>query len=257
MIQLSVENITAYILVFARMAGMIALNPLLSRRNLTSRVRMGLILGLTLLLTPVIDQSALQVTGTFELILCIGRELFAGFVLSYVFGVFYYLLFFAGDLMDVQFGLSMAKVFDPGTNIQVSVSGNIISILFIFYVFATDSHLLLIQLFASSYDVLPVGIQSIHLDISGFAITLFTTAMSLIIRLTLPFIAVEFIIEMAMGILMKLIPQIHVFVLNIQLKLFVALLMLFAFAQPVADFMDRYVSIMFQNLQQALITLAG
>ena len=254
---LTFENIAAYILVFTRMVGMIALNPLLSRKNLTSRVRMGLILGMTLLLTPVIDQSAIHINGSFELVISMGRELFAGFLLSYVFGVFFYLLFFAGDLMDVQFGLSMAKVFDPGTNIQVSVSGNIMSVLFIFYVFATDSHLLLIHLFASSYDILPVGIQSINPNITGFAITLFTTAMSLIIRLTLPFIAVEFIIEMSMGVLMKLIPQIHVFVLNIQLKLFVALLMLFAFAQPVADFMDNYVSIMFRNLQQALTALAG
>lgn len=254
---LSFENITAYILVFTRMAGMIALNPLLSRRNLTSRVRMGLILGMTLLLAPVIDKTALNITDTFGMVMSMGRELFAGFVLSYVFGVFFYLLFFAGDLMDVQFGLSMAKVFDPGTNIQVSVSGNILSIMFIFYVFATDSHLVLIHLFASSYEILPVGIQSISPNIPGFALTLFTTAMSLIIRLTLPFIAVEFIIEVSMGILMKLIPQIHVFVLNIQLKLLVALFMLFVFAQPVADFMDNYVSIMFSNIQQALITLAG
>ncbi len=254
---LSFENITAYILVFVRMAGMIALNPLLSRRNITTQVRMGLVLGMALLIAPGVDKTALAVTNTFGLIMSMGRELFVGFVLSYVFGVFYYLLFFAGDLMDVQFGLSMAKVFDPGTNIQMSVSGNILSLFFIFYVFATDSHLLLINLFASSYEILPVGVQSINLDISGFAITLFATAMSLVIRLTLPFIAVEFIVEMAMGILMKLIPQIHVFVLNIQLKLLIALFMLLVFAQPVADFMDRYVSIMFRNMQQALTALAG
>lgn len=254
---LSLDHLTAYILVFTRMAGMIALNPILSRKNITSRVRMALILGMTLLLAPVINKSALDITDTFGLVMSMGRELFAGYVLSYVFGVFYYLLFFAGDLMDVQFGLSMAKVFDPGSNIQISVSGNILSLIFIFYVFATDSHLLLIRLLVSSYEVLPVGIQSINPDILGFALLLFTSAMSLIIRLTLPFIAVEFIIEMAMGILMKLIPQIHVFVLNIQLKLFVALFMLFVFAQPVADFMDNYVSIMFRNMQQALITLAG
>jgi flagellar biosynthetic protein FliR len=44
----------------------------------------------------------------------------------------------------------MAKVFDPGTSIQMSISGNIFSLLFVLFLFVTDSHLVLIRLFASS-----------------------------------------------------------------------------------------------------------
>ena len=45
-------NLTVYILVFARMCGLVALNPVISRRNVPVRVRMALILGLTLILAP-------------------------------------------------------------------------------------------------------------------------------------------------------------------------------------------------------------
>ena len=46
-------------------------------------------------------------------------------------------------------GLSMAKAFDPGTNIQTSVSGKLFELLFIMYFFATDSHLTFIRIMAS------------------------------------------------------------------------------------------------------------
>jgi flagellar biosynthetic protein FliR len=59
--------------------------------------------------------------------------------------------------MDTHFGMSMAKVFDPGTSIQMSVSGTFLNILFLLYIFCTDSHLLLIRIFADSFQVLPAG----------------------------------------------------------------------------------------------------
>ena len=60
-----------------------------------------------------------------------------------------------------------------------------------------------------------------------------------------------------MGVLMKLIPQIHIFVINIQFKMILGLLLLLAFAGPVASFTDNYMRIMFENLQYAFSALAG
>ncbi len=54
-----------------------------------------------------------------------------------------------------------------------------------------------------------------------------------------------------MGVLMKLIPQIHVFVINIQFKLLLGILMLLAFSSPIASFIDNYMRIMLENLQRA------
>ena len=73
-------------------------------------------------------------------------------------------------------------------------------------------------------------------------------------NLALPFVAAEFVIEVAMGILMKLIPQMHVFVINIQLKILVGIFLLLAFAQPIGDFMDRYMEAMLHSVE-TLLTL--
>lgn len=244
-------NSAAWLLVFARMGGLLGMNPLLARRNVPAPVRAGLTFLLTALIAPGITVTGLAAENSLELAVGMVGELLVGFCCGYVFQIFYYMLFFAGDLMDTHFGMSMAKVFDPGTSIQMSVSGTFLNILFLLYIFSTDSHLLLIRIFADSFQVLPAGAFSFSQESARFFIDLFVSTFSLALRLVLPFMAAEFVLELSMGVLMKLIPQIHIFVINIQFKMLLGLILLLAFAGPVASFVDNYMLLMLQNLQYA------
>ncbi|MEG0853961.1 MAG: flagellar biosynthetic protein FliR, partial [Angelakisella sp.] len=212
-------------------------------------------LCLTLMIAPNIPPA--PDFTPFETAFAIFREIFVGFVCGFVFQIFYLLLFFVGDFIDMQFGLSMAKVFDPGTNIQASISGKFFDIMFVLYFFATGSHLVMLKLFASSYLILPAGAQGMTLNAAKFVIEVFIAAFSLVIRLALPFVIAEFTVEMAMGVLMKLIPQIHVFVINMQIKVGLGLLLLILFAQPVSSFIDNYTVLMLENMQRAIYALAS
>lgn len=257
MIDSILSNTTVWLLVFARMGGLLGMNPLFARRNVPSAVRAGLTFLMTMLVAPGIDASGVIAGNSLDLFLGLLRELFVGLACGFVFQIYYYMLFFAGDVMDTQFGLSMAKVFDPGTNIQMSISSNLINILFILFIFATNSHLLLIQIFTTSFQILPLGSASFSPECAQFFWELFISAFSMGLRLALPFIAAEFVLELSMGVLMKLIPQIHVFVINIQFKILLGVLLLLAFASPIASFTDNYMRIMFENLQRAFEALGA
>lgn len=250
-------NSAAWLLVFARMGGLLGMNPLLTRRNVPAMVRTGLTFLMTALIAPGITVTGVAAENSLSLALGMIKELFVGFVCGYVFHIFYYMILFAGDLMDTNFGMSMAKVFDPGTSIQLSVSGNFLNILFALYIFVTNSHLLLIRIFADSFRVLPAGTVTFSQDGALFFIELFASVFSMGLRLALPFIAAEFVLELSMGVLMKLIPQIHIFVINIQFKMMLGLLLLLAFAGPIASFTDNYMRLMFENLQYAFSALSG
>ncbi len=243
-----------WLFVFVRTAGFFAFSPLFSRRNIPSVVRAGLVFVMTFLIAPgtVLQQS---ISSSLEFMLLLLKELFAGFVCGMVFRIFYFMLFFTGDLMDTQFGISMAKVFDPGTNIQASVSGNFLNILFILYIFATDSHLILIRIFAESFRIIPIGSVIISPESSRFIFNIFVAAFTLAMKLAMPFVAAEFVLEVSMGILMKLIPQIHVFVINIQFKVLLGILLLFAFANPISGFMEKFIKLMLENMQRAFSVL--
>lgn len=249
---IEMQTLLAFVLVFCRMAGMILFNPLLSRRNITSRVRTILVLCLTFLIAPQMLEHAPETLTNFGLIFEIAKELMVGIVCGFVFQIFYYLLIFAGDIMDISFALSMAKVFDPGTNIQMSLSGKLLELLFVLYFFATDCHLVMIRIFTSSYDIIPLGEVLIGQETAGFIIELFVSIFSLAIRLALPFVAAEFVLEIVMGVLMKLIPQINVFVLNIQLEILLGFVLLFLFTGPITNFTDHFMDNMLRMMEQAL-----
>ena len=251
------SNTAVWLLVFARMGGMLGMNPLFSRRNVPAAVRAGLTFLLTMLVAPGASGAAITGSGSLDLAMALLRELFVGLACGYVFQIYYYMLFFVGDWMDMHFGLSMAKVFDPGTSIQASVSGNLFNTFFLLYFFATDSHLLLIRIFLDSFRILPVGAVTLTSDTPEFFLELFISAFSLGLRLALPFVAAEVVVEVTSGVLMKLIPQISVFVINMQIKVLLGFVLLLAFSGPIATFLDNYMRIMLENMQWAFSAMGG
>ncbi len=260
-VDIAFANILVYLLVFVRLAGMLVFNPLLSRRNVPAQVRVGLVVFLALLISPLQPESVVEYVyglGMVGLVVGIFKELFIGIVYGFVFQVFYYLLFFVGDVIDTDIGISMAKTFDPATNIQTGFSSSLVTILFVLYVFATDSHLALFQMFALSFEQINVGALQLSTNILSFGLTLFTQVVALVLRLAAPIMVAEFVLQFSMGVLMKFIPQITVFVINFQLRILIGLLLLFALAPFIGQFIDNYIDIMFASLVQASeIMVAG
>ena len=259
-IQLSFAFVSVYILVFARLGGMILLNPLFARSNLPSLARLGLVLFLMLLIAPLQPMEAAQMVNGFggiEFVFAIIRELFIGAIYGYVFQIFYYLLFFVGDMMDTDFGIAMAKTFDPASNIQVSFSGKLLTVLFTMYIFATGSHLALIKMYADSFVLIPLGQMRLSVDLLTFVISLFSAVFMLAMRLVAPFMVAEFILQASMGILMWFVPQVTVFVINFQLRILLGLIMLFLLAPFVGQFIDRYITILFDSLSEATRLMMG
>lgn len=245
-----------FLLVFVRMGALLWMNPIFSRKNVPMMARVGIVFSISLLLAPLQDGAAAAALGPLDLVMAMIRELGLGLLMGLVFQIYYYMLYVAGDLMDTVFGLSMAKVMDPVSSVQASTWGQMLNVLFVLYFFATGSHLLMIKLFAYSYELVPVGAYTIMLPrVTAYLLTLFNSAFILAAKLALPFAAAEFIVEAAMGVLMKLIPQIHVFVINLQTKIIAGILLMIVFAQPLGDFIDHYVVSLMEEMQKVLTLL--
>ncbi len=254
-IDLNIAGLSIYILVFCRVAGMIFFNPLLSRKAIPTQFKAALVLGLTLLIAPLVGDEIPVVMTDLHFIILMFLELGVGFACGFLFQIFYFLIFTAGDVIDLGFGLSMAKTFDPATNIQSSLSGNILEILFVLYIFVTNCHLVFIRIIFSSYNVLSIGGASFGVNISAFFFDLFAAVFVMIIQLSLPFIVATFVVEIAIGLLMKLVPQINVFVVHFQFKVLSGFLLMFLFAGATSNFMLNYINQLFISMGEMLTVL--
>ena len=251
------SSLTLFLLITARMSGCILFNPLLGRRGIPGLVKGGFILMLSLsafALTPLPEQvpdTLLTLALTFLL------ELFLGYVLGLVVNFFFYVPLMAGSVIDMQMGLSMASTYDPASGIQVTATSTLFNVLMSMLFFAANGHHTLIRIFLASGRVVPFGRVALGEDLYAALIEMFIDCTVLGVKLCMPILAAELMGQVGMGILMKAIPQINVFAINIELKVIIGLMLTFLFLIPISEFLLEAEIQMLVSLQRILPLMSG
>lgn len=252
-INIIIDGIYIYSLVFARLSGIIFFNPVFSKNNIPAFLRAGMVFLFTLVLSPVIPSQHISDSDMSLFITGVLSEIAVGLVSGYVLNIFFYMLFVAGDLIDMQSGISMSKVTDPISGIKSSFSGKLFAILFIAYVFITNSHLVLIKIISDSFLLIPAGTASIDYNkIFSFGIEIFISAFSFAIRLSLPFVAVQIIFSLWSGMIMKFVPHSNMFLIDMPLRCVIFISILIISAVPVTSFTENYIVVALENIEKAL-----
>jgi flagellar biosynthetic protein FliR len=83
------------------------------------------------------------------------------------------------------------------------------------------------------------------------------TCLVLALQLAFPVIAIEIISEMGFGVMMRVVPQINIFSVGIQIKLFVGFIVLVALAPALGGYFNHVYETMFTNLGQLMQRMAS
>ena len=249
------ENFVGFLFVLCRVTGIFTFNPIFSRSNVPTMVKNGMcvVLAVVMMTTPAINGTVPEVNNIIGFLMIVLKELFVGMVFGFFTNLIMTVLIYAGEIIDMQTGLGMAKTMDPTTGINMPIFANIYYYLFIFYFFLTNGHLSYIELFSISYETIPIGYEfSMNtIDLTYVIVMYFGTVMTLAVKFALPIMVTEMITEICIGLLMKAVPTIQVLVVNIQLKIIVGLLILTAAARPMAEFIEKLLGILWENLYAA------
>lgn len=244
-----------FALVVMRISGAIGFNPVFSRSNYPSRARAALVFCLSLLIYLQTGDLTYQPASLLEFGVMLLKELMVGFALGFVVELAFLVVRFATAVIDHSMGLSMAQVYDPQTQSQVTVTTNIYNAFLTLLFFATDGHVWLIRLFCQSAEIIPFGVVNIRLELYQQIVQMFIDSIVMGLQLAFPIMAMELVTEMAIGILMRMIPQINIFVVNFQLKIAVGLLMLVYLFSPMSDKLYVILKDMYQNLEKILFLM--
>ncbi len=247
------NNYQAYLLVFARVFGIFVFNPMFSRKNIPSMVKIGTSIALSLIIgSSMIDQVDVVYDSLPILAIAVVKEGFIGIVLGFITQLFLSTILVSGEIMDMQSGLGMAKIYDSASGVQMPLYGSVMTYMFYLYFFVTNCHLSYIKIFNLSYEFLPVGFESIKVDVFMIIVKYFGTVLTLALKLAIPMIVAELMLDFCMGILMKAVPQIQVMQVNIQLKLLFGLFFIFIIAGPISGVLDKYMGVLMDNLVNVL-----
>ena len=241
-----------FLLASCRTAGVIFFNPIFGRNSVPAIMKVGLSLAIAMFAvfelgtTQVINYSAL------EFIAAMLQGFVIGIVIGFIMTLFLSVFQLGGEVMDMQMGLSMASMYDPATRANISVTGNLLTSMYVLIFFISNAHLALFTVVIQSFQVIPLGVGQVSNQVAVYFIELMYYIFLYAVQLSLPIIVTEIIAEFAVGILMRLVPNINVFVINIQIKVIIGLIIILTIIPALANFMTKMNLLMMEKITQVL-----
>lgn len=250
-------ELTLFLFITARMSGFVIFNPLLGRSSIPAIFRTGMILVFSVFVYGTTAQPVRLPVGYIELAGRLILELGLGFLLGMAVNFFFFIPQQAGTVVDTQMGMTMSQIYDAGSQSNMSVTGVFLNTLMMLLFFAANGHHTLIRIFLTSGQVVPFGAAGLGTAAIRAALELFVECAVLGLKLCMPILVAEVISQIGMGILMKVIPQINVFSINIELKVIIGLAMLLILTAPFSEFLLRAEMTMLESMEELLALSAG
>ena len=247
------RELTLFLYIIARISGFVLFNPILGRSNIPNIVKSGIILVLSVFTMSITNQMVSVPVGIAEFGIHLLMEMMLGFLLALVMNIFFYIPQLAGHMIDTQMGMTMNQMYDAASHSNQSVTAILFNILMTLLFFVANGHHTLFKIMITSGTIIPYGAVSVDMKLMANAmVELFAECTLLAIKLCLPVLAAELLGQLGMGILMKVIPQINVFSINIELKMIIGLLMVLMLMAPFSEFLLETESHMLDRLQEFL-----
>jgi len=254
-----IENADYFILIMLRVGGLVFTSPIFGRVNIPSLGKIGLIAAIGYLFFTVFPQTvAIQYSTLIGFVFLCASELLLGIALAFVTNVFFSLTAYtAGQMIDMQIGFGIVNVYDVQNNMQAPMMGNVLNLMLLLLFFSVDGHLWLIEMIYITVEKMPIGTLVVSAAIGMAALEIFIRAFLLGVMMALPILASGLTLEIAFGMMMRAVPQIHMFVVGIPLKMLVGIT-IFTFTLPIfANFSSRIFSELINGVEMMFATFMG
>lgn len=224
------QNIDIFLLVLVRLLAFLLILPVFTGTNIPASIKVGFAFFLAVVIFS--NGSFGRITydeNIFGYVILIIKEFLVGFITAFVVYVMFSVFYFIGQLVDFQIGFSMVSVFDPMSQIQVPITGNLFYLLIMLLFIQTGGLDSMIYTISKSYEVLPVGSAFIlgNVSIMRYILDIMTNYFVLGIKFAMPIVGTILIVDIALGVLTKAVPQMNVFVVGMPIKLFIGLIVIY------------------------------
>jgi flagellar biosynthesis protein FliR len=219
------------LLLSARIAALLLMTPLLYAASVPLLVRILMAMGLACVIAlPFAGTPAVTPEDFGSLLQALLREATIGATLGLGVLMAFAGFALAGRLVDVQVGFGIAQVFDPLTHARVPVLSSVFALFAAVFFFLVNGHHALLRGIAYSVERFPVGrawpAAGAAQAITHGAAALFTLGFALAAPVVLGLLLVDF----ALGVISRNLPQMNMLVLGVPVKIVAGLLALWAWA---------------------------
>lgn len=223
-----------FLLIFARIAAFIAVLPFFAWRGVPVMLRIFFSFILALILAIALEIELPIPATNLELILQLGREVAVGIVLGFVVYLFLSTFLMAGQFIDHKAGLMMSGTFDPLFGGQVTVMGQFFYFLAVVVFLSIDGHHAVFLSLRDSFEMIPLAGAFMAPALMWDFVHTFGALFVIAFQIAAPVIIVIWLLDIALGFISRTVPQIHVFIVGLPLRVFMAMF-IFMLIIPLLD----------------------
>ena len=201
--------------------------PLFGSKNIPVLLKGGLLLSVSIVLFPILKLDhipfitevipfCLEVIGEIILGVAIGlsvRLLFAGIQL-------------AGQLAGFQMGLAIVNVMDPQTSAQVPILAQFNNLIAMLVFLAINAHHWFLRAIVESFRIVPPFEFRFSYSLMEQLMILGSNMFIIAVKIGAPIMATMLITSVALGLVARTVPQMHIFIVAMPLKILIGLLLL-------------------------------
>ncbi|PZX07852.1 flagellar biosynthetic protein FliR [Psychrobacillus insolitus] len=251
-------NLTVLLLIIARVSAFFVVLPLFSHRSIPGTHRIAFAVVISWMMYYTLDVAPFEVNGDY--ILLIMKEVIIGLFIGLLAFIIMSAIQIAGGFIDFQMGFAIANVIDPQTGAQSPLIGQFLNTIALLLLLALNGHHLLLDGIFYSYQFVPMELSFPPFgqeNFIEFIMKTFAGVFAVAFQMSIPIVATLFLVDIALGITARTVPQLNIFVVGFPLKIGVSFLVLVIMMGVLVAVMQKMFEIMIIAMRDLMIILGG
>jgi type III secretion protein T len=213
----------------ARMGGVILVMPAFTRLGISGLLRGGIAVTLSLPILPLIVPAlAAEKMGFTQLAAILIKEAGVGMLLGILLGLPIWAAESAGEILDLQRGVSFAELVDPSYTTQNNVLGTFFALIMVALYFFAGGFTLMLRSVYDSYSLWPLTSFMPMFSAQGGELVLgiLDDIVGLGLMLVAPIVLALLLADLSLALVARAAPHMNMFVLSLPVKNFALALIL-------------------------------
>src|SRR5687768_13559639 len=245
--------LSTFVLAFFRIAGMMLFAPLFGSSRIPRRVRVMLALVLAMGIAPGLKPTELP-TNTWLLTAGIAGEMAFGLAMGMIQSFVFIAAQWGGEIIGQQMGFNLSEVFDPQFGGQGSIVGDMYFMLTLVIFLTVGGHHAMLLGVRDSFHSLPLLSLSVNAPLFDTLIGFFQAATLLAMRLAAPMLVTMLVVDLALGLIGKMMPQLNVMAMGLSLRSALGLIVLILGLSMTNDAIGSALLNAMDDVRQAWVT---
>ncbi|MBU2621893.1 MAG: flagellar biosynthetic protein FliR [Proteobacteria bacterium] len=258
LIHLQYNEIKIFLFILIRVGVILYLLPFFNSRVIPVLTKAGLALIISMILFPV---SGSQIGSFPDTLWGMSGLVMVELIIGVILGLFVQMFFegvrMMGQLAGIETGFSIANVLDPQSGAQASILSNMAYLIAIILFLILNGHHILLNAIRESFAIIQPGSISLNKQVFNEIIKSSGGMFVIAVQISAPVIAAILFVQVAFGLITRLIPQMNIMVVAFPVQIITGLFFFGISLWVMLQFMEIYVGGLDRQLMNMMMWIKG